>query len=164
MSSSIHIDTFKSYWLNLSDRDRFVLSVGSVIVFVYLFYLLIYAPLMNAVDSKSKEWVEKKETLIWMKSQEKIKIPILKHDSNLLSVFSNQLKHTTFSQFTYQLQQAGIDHIQLSFEAVPYVDFMTWLRQLSQHYTMTITELTAAHSKTPGVVKLKVLVENKGLS
>jgi general secretion pathway protein M len=149
----------KAYWLNLSDRDRLVLSVGGVVVGVYLFYALIYSPLTNAVATQSQLWMEKKETMAWMDQQKNRKALPQKVDSNLLSVFSEQLKRASFSKFAYQLQQIGDENIQLSFETVPYVDFLAWLKQLQDQYRMKIKELTVARTQTAGIVKLSVVVE-----
>lgn len=151
----------KTYWANLSERDRLVIIIGAAICFVYLFYLLIYAPLIHSVDFKSRQLVEKKETLIWMRGQAKVKHSPRKTDSNLLSVLSNELKHAPFAQFPYQLQQAGEAHVQLSFEQVPYAPFLMWLRKLNQQYTMVVTELAVVRGQTSGVVKLRVVVANQ---
>lgn len=161
MSDYFNKETIKSYWVNLSERDRLVLSVGGLVVLVYLFYLLIYAPLTGAVEAQSNVWIEKQETLAWMKRQSKVRPQSKRVDRNLLSLLSTQLKQTSFSQFPYQLQQSGSDHVQLSFDNVPYVNFLTWLRKLNQRYTMSISELTVSRTETTGVVKLNVVVEKK---
>jgi general secretion pathway protein M len=161
MSENFNKESIKSYWLNLSERDRLVLSVGGVVVLLYLFYLLIYAPLTEAVELQSNLWVEKQETLDWMKRQREVKRQSKKIYCHLLSLFSTQLKKATFSQFPYQLQQSGTENVQLSFEQVPYVDFLMWLRKLNQRYTMTISELTVIRTDTPGVVKMNIVVEKK---
>ncbi len=152
----------KTFWANLSERDRWVLFIGGVVCLIYLFYLLIYAPLIHAVDFKSRQWIEKKETLVWMRSQATTKHLPKTIDSNLLTIFSDHIKQAPFAQFSYQLQQAGEGHVQLSFEQVPYVEFMTWLRKLNQQYTMAVTELVVARTQTPGIVKLRVVVWNQG--
>lgn len=162
MSDVFNVETIKSYWFHLSERDRLVLSIGGMVVLVYLFYLLIYAPLIDAVETQSKQWIEKKETLAWMKRQSKVKPQLKQADRNLLSLFSTQLKQASFSQFPYQLQQSGPDHVALSFDGVPYVEFLMWLRKLNQHYTMNLSELTVVRTQTSGVVKMNVLAEKKG--
>lgn len=148
----------KTFWVNLSDRDKLVSSVGGVICAVYLFYVGIYSPLTHAVDVKSKQWVEKTETLTWMHQQEQMKHAPKQLKGNLLTLLSNELKRSSFSQFQYQLQQAGDAHIQLSFNEVPFVDFLTWLRRLNEEYTMEITEFSAVRGNIEGIVKMRLIV------
>ena len=151
----------KQIWANLSERDKLVSSVGGIILLVYLFYIAIYSPLTNAVDVKSKQWIEKTETLNWMRQQDKVKRVSQTHEGNLLTIFSNELKRSSFSQFQYQLQQAGDTHIQLSFNEVPFVELLAWLRKLNEEYSMEITELSATPVKTAGLVKLHLVVANQ---
>lgn len=148
-------------WANLSERDRLVLGIGGVICFIYFAYLLIFSPLTKAVSFQSRQWVEKQETLIWMREQAKTKHASKKTSGNLLTLFSNELKHTSFSAFPYQLQQAGAGNVQLTFEKVPYVEFLQWLRRINQQYTMAIIELSIVRTQTPGMVKLRVVVSNE---
>ena len=149
------------FWSNLSERDKLVLSIGGAICCVYLLYLLIFSPLRHAVDTRANQWIEKTETLAWMRSQAKTKQSPKQAGSNLLLIFSKQLKSATFAHFHSQLQQAGENRVQLSFEEVPYADFLKWLRLLNEQYFMAITELSVVRSETPGVVKLRVVVENQ---
>lgn len=161
MSESLNKETIKSYWLNLSDRDRSMLTIGGFVIVMYLFYVLIYAPLTDAVETQSTVWIDKKETLAWMQRQRDVKPRSKQVDRNLLSLFSTELKQSSFATFPYQLQQSGSEHVQLSFDQVPYVDFLLWLRQLNQRYMMTISELTVSKSQTSGVVKMTVVAEKK---
>ena len=154
-------DYVNHFFSGLSDRDKVVLSFGGVVVLIYLFFLLIYSPLRHAVDFKLKQLTEKKETLIWMREQSKVKHAVKHIEGNLLSVFSSQLKKASFSQFPYQLQQSGENRIQLSFAEVPYVDFLNWLQSIGEQFVMTVTELSATRSKIPGVVKLRIVVAEK---
>ena len=156
-------ESVQAYWFHLNDRDRLVLSIGGVVVLLYFLYALIYSPLTAAVDVKSQQWIEKKETLAWMKRQAKTPLPSKQTDENLLSVFSNQLKNASFSQYPYQLQQAGESNIRLAFDNVPYLEMITWLQTLNKQYTMTIDEWVVERSNTPGVVKMRLVVGNEGV-
>lgn len=142
----------------LSERDRRMLLIGICVVGVYLIDILLYAPLLHAVAFQSQQFVDKKETLLWMQQQATQKIPKRHTDGNLLTVFSEQLKHAPFLQYPYQLQQSGTDRVQLTFASVPYVTFMTWLHTLNKQYAMTVVELSAAPTQTAGVVKLRLVV------
>lgn len=152
----------KTMWMDLNERDKWALGIGGVILFIYLFYILLYAPLTHAVENKSKQWVEKQETLVWMKLQENKQHKPFKSDHNILAVLSKELKQSGLAPFQYQLQQVGQNHIQLSFNEVPYVDVLTWLRKITEEYAMQITELSAIRVDTSGMVKFRVVVANKG--
>ncbi|AHE66507.1 type II secretion system protein GspM [Legionella oakridgensis] len=155
----------KTYWDNLNDRERWMLGVGVVSCFFYLFYLLFYAPLVNAVKERTQQVAEKKETLVWMQQvrrQYKVsKAPNTLSHTELLTLLAKQLNHPSFQQFPYQLQQTGAEDIQLSFERVPFNVFLNWLWSLNKRYAILIKQFNVERSDTQGVVKLQVVIAAK---
>ncbi len=152
----------KSHWTNLNTRERLVLGFGGVCCFLLLLYLLILAPLSNAVHDKSQQLIEKQTTLAWMqKARQQHKTaaaPQTLSSAKLLTVLAVQLKSTSFHHFPYQLQQTGSGDIQLSFENVPYNAFVTWLWSVSKRYAFTIKQLTVARTESSGVVNVMVMI------
>jgi general secretion pathway protein M len=152
----------KAYWANLSDRDRWTLSIGIIFCVLYLFYLLIYAPIVHAVHQKSQQLIEKQETLLWMQNIQKEykarKKPEALSSGQLLSVLAEQLGNTSFKQYPYQLQQIAANDIQLSFDKVPFNSVMQWLWSINEKYTISIKRLNVDHTDTAGVVKLTVVL------
>ncbi len=154
--------TIKGYWNNLNPRERMVLAFGILFSALYLYYLVLYAPLANAVKRESEQLLEHHETLVWMENIQKtqhIKSKTVSlSSSQLLTVLANQLNTVSFKQFAYQLQQSGASEITLSFEQVPYAAFLAWIRSVSEAYAFTIKQLTVMRSETPGVVKLTIVM------
>ena len=152
----------KTYWGNLNERERWLLGTGALLCFVYLFYLLLYAPLASAVRNKSQQVAEKQETLAWMqqvRQQHKSrKAPLTLSSSKLLTVLAEQLNKTSFKQFPYQLQQTGASDIQLIFDKVPYDAFMAWVWTVNGKYTISIKQLNVERTDSPGVVKLMMII------
>lgn len=150
----------KAYWDNLNERERWMLGFGGCCFALFLLYMLLYAPLVNAVHTRTQQLHEKQETLEWMqqayRQHKAVKTPSALSNSNLLSVLANQLKSTSFQKFPYQLQQTGTGDIQLSFEQVPYNAFVTWLWSVRQNYAFSIKQFNTERTGTPGVVKILV--------
>jgi len=155
----------REYWNSLNTRDRIAVSIGGVIGAAYLFYLFVYSPLTSAVSNGTKQLQEKKESLAWMQSVQKDK-PLNKTKQTiapdkLLSYFANALKESPFTQFAYQLQQANNADIQLSFEAVPFNLFMTWLKTRCEKYAIRIQSLNSSKTDTLGIVKLSITLSTQ---
>lgn len=152
----------KAYWISLNERERWILGLGVIFCVVYLFYLLIYSPLANAVHNKSQQFLEKQETLVWMQQvrqqYKNKKAPQVLTSSKLLTVLADQLNATSFKRFPYQLQQTGVSDIQLIFDQVPYNGFITWLWSINEKYTISIKQLNIERTDTPGVVKLVLVI------
>ncbi|MBA2656344.1 MAG: type II secretion system protein M [Tatlockia sp.] len=154
-----------NYWSNLNERERWLLGIGTVSVVIYLFYLVIYSPLANAVEDKSRLLVEQQNTLQWlhqarMQHQNQSKALVISNPK-LLALIGNQLNDKSFKPFPYQLQQTGPGDIQLSFERVPYKQFLSWLWNLNQNYLFNLKQFSAERTETSGVVKAFVIISAK---
>ena len=150
------------YWDNLNERERWMLGLGGACFVLFLMYIILYAPLINAVHNKTQQLHEKQETLVWMQQAHQqykvLKSPQTLSNSKLLSVLADQLKETSFHTFKYQLQQMGTGDIQLSFEKVPYNAFVNWLWSVRQNYAFSIKQFNCDRTDTLGVVKVMVTV------
>jgi general secretion pathway protein M len=155
----------KVYWSNLNARERWVLGIGVVCCVVYLFFLLVYSPLATAVRRKYQALLEKQNTLVWMQDvaqhHQLKKAPQTLTSSKLLTLLAEQLNTSSLKPFPYQLQQTGMNNIQLDFDLVPYNAFLGWLRSVSETYLISIQQLNVERTNTPGVVKLRLLLATK---
>jgi len=148
-------------WNQLNDRERYLLLWGGACLALYVAYAT-YAALAQAVTENTQSVTEKKETLAWIKqaqthvSSQQTGLALDKAKG--LTVFSQQLKATSFHAVSYQLQQLNEDELQLSFEKVPYKAFLTWLSSMSIKYKITIKELQVDRTDTQGMVKIESII------
>ncbi|MDR3501332.1 MAG: GspM family type II secretion system protein LspM [Legionella sp.] len=152
----------KAYLSTLNERERWLVIGAAVCLVLYCYYILLYAPLSRQVNLKSTQLVEKITTLDWMK---KVKGQNLRpkskeavDNSQLLTLLATQLKEHTLQKFPYQLQQTGTGDIQLTFEAVPFNLFVTWLTKINERYALTIKQFNAEKTPTAGVAHVMILV------
>ncbi|WP_242604586.1 type II secretion system protein GspM [Legionella fairfieldensis] len=151
-----------TYWNNLNERERIIVSIGIACVLIYLFYLLVYHPLINTVHFKSAQLKEKQATLLWMQQireqskNEKTTQPIT--NTRLLALIGNQLTQNNLKQFPYQLEQTGSGDIQLSYARVPFNPFLFWLWNLNKDYAITLKQYTSERTDTAGIVKLNIVI------
>lgn len=155
----------KSYLNTLNEREKWMVIGAALCVFIYSYYLFLYAPLSNKVEQKSTQLVEKMETLAWMKQvrQQKHASPAKQvvDNSQLLTLLATQLKDNETLKFPYHLQQTGSGDIQLTFDEVPFNLFMEWLTVINERYTFVIKQFEVSNSATPGVTKLMIIITTK---
>jgi general secretion pathway protein M len=117
--------------------------------------------LVSAVEERKAAWIEKKTTLLWMQQAQRAyaheQQPTRVTAATLLSVLTELLTHVSFQRFPYQLEQTSSGDIQLTFDAVPYNLFVSWLQTQSKQYTLVIKSLYLSKTDTPGVVKAAVV-------
>ena len=151
-----------NFWTNLNERERWTVLIGAVCAFLYIFYIAIYSPITSAVSDKNNQLKEKKETVAWMQQVRQQPLGTNTQQSisssKLLTVIATQLNERPFQKFPFQLQQTGLGDIQLTFDAVPYTIFLTWLWNLSNDYAITLKQLTIERTEIEGIVKLMVII------
>ena len=152
----------KAYLSNLNERERWMVILGGVALCFFLFYWLVYAPLVTSITEKSLQIKDKQETLDWMQTVRSqhatTEKPQSLSNSQLLTLLASQLRATSFKGFTYQIQQMGSGDIQLSYEQVPFNVFITWLWELNKTYTIHMKQFNAEHTSTPGLAKVLVVL------
>jgi len=153
---------FKAQWAQLNERERATLVIGGFICGLYLFYLLIIAPLTHAVYDKSQLLIEKKETLLWMQQVQRLqatkKTAKKITSSKLLTLLTEDLNKSVLAPFPYQLQQTSVTDIQLIFEKVPYNPWIQWFWSFSEAYAISLKKLTIERQSVPGMIKLTVVL------
>nr|WP_230963938.1 GspM family type II secretion system protein LspM [Legionella pneumophila] len=136
--------------------------VASISLLIYGYYLLLYAPLSNQVNQKSTQLIEKTETLEWMKQVRMQKRSAKRKESvdnsQLLTILASQLKNNKTLKFPYQLQQTGSGDIQLTFDAVPFQNFIQWLAKINELYSINIKQFDVERTSTPGVTRLMIIL------
>ena len=156
-------ETILAYWRQLNEREQLLVSAAGVFIGLVLIYYALYCPLINAKQAMQRQLSDARSTLTWMKQIEPI---LVKKDTlkvlssaRLLTVFSTQLGDVSaFKPYPYHLEQAPANRIQLTFDTVPYVAFMTWLNKLSTQYAFTIQQLQLTRTNAPDKVKLLLVI------
>ncbi|CZG42334.1 type II secretion system protein M [Legionella pneumophila serogroup 1] len=152
----------KTYLNTLNDREKWMVIVAGVSLFIYGYYLLLYAPLSNQVNQKSTQLIEKTETLEWMKQVRMQKRSAKRKESvdnsQLLTILASQLKNNKTLNFPYQLQQTGSGDVQLTFDAVPFQNFIQWLAKINEVYSINIKQFDVEKTSIPGVTRLMIIL------
>ena len=153
----------KEYWKNLTQQERLMLGIGGVMCALYLFYMLVYAPLVGKVYDNAALLQEKRETLKWIQEFKQIKPHDHRkelEDNDLLTMLTSEIKKTQLDQYPYELQQAASGDIQIAFSKVPFNAFINWLQMLNNKFVFNIRTLSATPDEIPGVVRLMVIIHS----
>lgn len=153
----------KEWWDNLSLREKQVMFFGGVIGALALLYLIIWAPLSNAVESYRHEVEENGKLLAWMKEADhemQNMQQTAKHKasaSSLLSLVQKQLALASLT--TTQLRQAENGEIQMSFQNVVFDKLIQWLIAVNQNEHLSVVQMSVTPTGTPGLVMATVTVK-----
>lgn len=150
------------FWQNLNERERWMVGMAFLAVMAWVFYALLYSPVLEELETNTALLKEKMADLQWMKqlnpasiqesSQKKVS------NNQLITLIATELKNTNVQKFPYQLQQTSSGEIQLSFEKVPFQYIITWLAKLKENYRFTIKQFTVEKTETPGLTRFLLIL------
>ncbi|PIZ04675.1 MAG: hypothetical protein COY58_02675 [Gammaproteobacteria bacterium CG_4_10_14_0_8_um_filter_38_16] len=155
----------KSWWENLLDRERRILSIAGVLVGIFLIYAVIWSPLSNAVVDRKTQVQSQKALLQYMRQASTaiqnyrssgMTAGTVTTSTNLLSVIEQTASTQDLSSFIKQVKQLKQNEIELTLEAVPFDKLMQWLQLLSTSHGISVTALSATRLPTVGTANATV--------
>jgi type II secretory pathway component PulM len=158
----------KTWWLNLSLREKQTVSLGAVLFSAFIIYSILFAPLANGIHSLRQKIHNNQTLLDWMKASD-TRITILEKtatttvstsSASLLSTIQNDISTQTFSKSVTALQQADNDSIQIRLQKISFDTLVKWLITICQEHHLLITQMTVLPSNTPGIVDADLKLQN----
>jgi general secretion pathway protein M len=154
----------KTWWQALALREKQIVSIGILLVLVFLIYQLIFAALTNRVAMLRQKVHSNQALLKWMQAtNDRINTLAKNHQSpthdvtmSLLSVVQNGINDSQFGQNVFQLQQSENDSVQLQLKKVSFDSFIQWLTQLCQQHQLLITQLSLTPLADAGLVNTEL--------
>ena len=158
----------KEWWNNLATREQKLVLVATIVVFVFLIYLFVWSPLVDARNSK-RQYVENQQQLLsWMtaKSNEvkQIKLTnpnLLKSDTkrSLLAIVDSLSKQMGLRPAINRIEPDGPHKATIWIEEMNFDALITMLGELDRRSSVKVREASVTKLEKPGVVKAKIVLK-----
>ena len=152
---------FKEWWAALAEREKRMVSVGTVVVGCFIFYAVIWGPYLNRVDGMRQRVQSEQKTLLWMKSADKEMRKIQGQTTTkaqqitpvaLLGYLQKLISQKGMDAAMTQLKQSSNDAVELQFQKVEFDKLVTLLMQVVKEQRVVIRQMSATADSTPGLV------------
>ncbi len=144
----------------LTDREKWLVSISGVLVIFALFYWLVWTPLFGAVDTQQSIVDSKRADLVWIK-QNALKAVQLRSGSNSNVSFSGSLPQAV-NQTANRLQiaisrmQPQGEELKVWVDQAPFNDVLSWL-QAMENRGIKVLNVDLTEADAPGLVKVRSL-------
>ncbi len=153
------VDELRTWYRSLQQRERRVLFAGAVALGVMLLYAVILHPFFSG-KQRLQQHISDQHTLIaWMRpaaaqiqalrGQQPSAMPA---GQSLLAVVDKSAADAGFGAALKQVQTDNDGSVRLQMQAVGFDSLVRWLGSLQQRYGITVREMTAQRSASPGNV------------
>lgn len=158
----------KTKWEQLSGREKQAVSIGGVIVAIFIAYQGIWAPLLNHADNLREQISADQKRLVWMQSADHELSKLEKQAAGLpsgvtpvvlLSQLQQQVQRAELDKFMKSLKQVSNHAIQMEFEQVEFDKLIPLLANVTKQQRIVISQLSITADHTPGVVNATILIK-----
>lgn len=144
----------------LTEREKWLVSISGVLVIIAIFYWLLWSPLFSAVDSQQAAVDSKRADLVWIQ-QNALKAIQLRGGASTNTNFTGSLPQTV-NQTANRLQiaisrmQPQGEELKVWVDQAPFNDVVSWL-QAMENKGIKIINVDLTEADAPGLVKVRSL-------
>jgi general secretion pathway protein M len=157
----------KTYWQQLSPRERIMVVIGGGALLLTLIYLLIWQPLKQGIQKEQDNLALHVEQLSTMR-QQAIEVRQLKRgaggrqrvtdSSSLLSLVDRTATQRQIKASLNKIQPDGNDGVRLWLDSANFDQMMEWLNLLERQHGVYVTDISIEHDEIPGRVSSRILL------
>lgn len=158
----------KEWWANLAVRERKMLGIGGVIVFLLLIYLVFWSPLLEHIALMRAKIVANQQLLVWMQAADKeiqnpnaqVALPAKINSAvMLLNILRKGINQFGLEKGLTQLKQSGNETIEIHFQKVEFDQVVKFLLSVTKQYSITISQATIVAEGAAGVVNVDLFIK-----
>lgn len=158
----------KNWYYSLSLRERYLVTYGSIVAALILFWLLLLQPALKQQKRLSQEITDKRNSLELMKVQSAQirQYQQLKSARNGIATAGNPQQLVESALQTWRLKPAlqrmqsqGPDAVRLTLKEANADFVMRFLNDLEKRYTLHVENLSVSATKEAGKVNVRLTVK-----
>lgn len=162
MKQQIEALTLK--YQSLTQRDRIMVIAASVIMAITLFYLLVWEPLYQGLETQRQQYESQQSIIIWMQeasaevktlkrsgaktvSSSKQPVSLIIEQSAKISGLKNNLG---------KLESSGKEGARVKLETASFDQMLIWLNTLEKRHGITVTSANIERAEKSGTVNARL--------
>lgn len=158
----------KVWWLQLTERERWLLLGSSVIITFLLIYLFIMTPLSNRITHLNQQVQALQTTLTWMQRANRsiqqyraAGIHAAKPTQTALLVTAEKTLYAKqLSGYLTSIQQPEANQLVLNFKTIPFDALISWLQSLWALNSINVKQISIAKLNVTGSVGVKLVLHS----
>ncbi len=157
----------RDWWNNLQTREQNFVLIAAIVVGIFLFYSLAWAPLNKARDDRKMQVENNQQLLAWMQTkstevkQLKLTNPnALRSDSkrSLLAIVDSLANRLGLRSAIKQIQPDGPHGATVWIDEIDFDALSTMLGQLDKNSNVKVTEANITKLEKAGIVKARLIL------
>jgi general secretion pathway protein M len=157
----------KAKWSDLTVSEKQTVAIGGGVAALLLFYLLIWGPYLDRIDTMRKQIRAEQKNLAWMVAAndriKKLENQTKHNTANmtpvmLLSELQKQIREAGLDGSLTGLKQSSSDAVEMHFQKVSFDQVIKMLTTVLIEQGVTVSQFSAVSQHSPGVVNVDVVL------
>ena len=157
----------KTWFAGLSPRERIMVLSMSVVVVMFLLYLMIIEPITNNYERNKKNVAAAIQTVEWMESASSQikqlrggkKTVKVKGKQFVLGVVDRSIRKAGLSSVMKRVQPEGDKGVRVWFEIASFDNLMKWLAIVERQHGLVVDEINIEKTDSIGLVNVRVFLD-----
>lgn len=157
----------KTWWTNLSERDRRMLSGGGLVVAALLFWALWFDPLLQTRRGLADGVKQAEADLVYMQAASQRLAALQAGGSatvfdrggrSLLALADASAREAQLANALKRIEPVSSGRVSVWLEAASFDAMATWLEQLQSRYGVRAEEFSVSRTVAPGQVDARIVL------
>ncbi len=155
----------KNVFVHLSRREKLMVIISALCVFVFLAHTFIARPLTERLQFYQNRLPAQQELLAWMEqaSREVQRVRVTSQglsgaagSDSPLSIISKSAKEQRISKSIKRIEPGEKEEVRLWLDGVIFADMVAWLAMLQEQFALTVGDISVERDKEPGFVNARI--------
>lgn len=157
------------WWAGLAQRERRLVIIGAIAVFITLMYLLVVEPFVTHVKELDTSVSQQTELLQWMRNSEQ-QVSRLRANSgstkqvtsgggSLLALVDQTAKRSKLGAAIKRVEPEGGQGVRLWLEQASFDNVLLWLAQIKQTHGVEVSRISVEQPDSPGIVNARISLQ-----
>lgn len=161
-----NLEKFKAWFSKLSLREKQAVSIGSVLLGIFIIYEAIWSPYLNHIQNMRQRIIAEQKNLLWMQSADKV-LDKMNHSATktppvsvvvFLSQMQKHIDQAGLASFLTQLKQSTNDSIEMHFQKVEFNKLMAFMIDVMQQRPVLVLQFSVTTAGSPGIVNADLVM------
>jgi type II secretory pathway component PulM len=156
----------KDWWINLPLRDKQLLLLGGLVVFLFLLYEMVWSPLASANDSLRVRILKGEETLTSMQNADQLIQHLItssqkktrQQGQSSLGILQGEINKSKFASHVTQLRQTENESVQVNMTKVNFDELLVFLNMLWKKYDVIVSQISVVPTGVAGEVNVDIIL------
>ncbi len=158
------IETLKSRYHDLEEREQLLLIGTMIVVIITVFYLAIWEPVFNALAQQQAQYQSQRETLAWMQNasteisqlKQSGKRAVTSTNKPISLVIDQSASSSGLKSSIGKLESSGKDDVRVKLDSASFDQMLVWLNILEKSHGINVTSATIERTEKQGFINARL--------